>query len=933
MDKPNAMAKTQYIVGIDLGTTHCALSAAALQDPAVHLRKIPQLVALGQVSGQTLLPSFMYLPARGELPATELALPWGPQEQVVGALAHQLGAKAPNRLVASAKSWVCHGGVNRRAPILPWNAPDGQEQISPFEAQVAYLAHLRAAWEHQHPDAPLHEQDVVVTVPASFDEGSRTLTSEAAAEAGLGDVHLLEEPQAAFYDFLGAHTDDLAAQLGTAKLILVVDVGGGTTDLTLLTVAPDSQTDKPRVDRIAVGGHLMLGGDNMDAALASFALDKAKMQRPDDATLWSALVQSARRAKETLFGDDAPEQCAIAHQSRGSKLIAATRSIVVSRAEAEQVVLDGFFPITEADETARRSARAGLTTLGLPYTSDAAIPRHICAFLRRHVEAAVAAGSTVVGGLPQPDLLLLNGGVFKSTAIVAQLRKGLAHWFGDQAPRMLDSTSLDTAVADGAVRSGLARRGLGERIGGGTARAYYIEVETAKNLRQAMCIAPRGMEHGTVVSVANRTFDLMLNRPVSFPLHTYTGDRLDAPGDLVDLDDSLDSLPPLETLLRARRSAELRNDTVQVSLLASMAEKGALELSLVTVELPPRRWTLELVTASQHVDAPKGAVAQNADEQQKSTLPAPPRLAESLTLLAAALSGDDIKAIKSVRRNLENSLGPRGRWSVDTCRAIWEVCMEHEDRRATSEQHELGWLRLCGWGLRPGFGAADDESRMQRMSELREHGLHIASRSNWAEWWILWRRIAGGLDLTPQQQLFTQIEAWLWRGPQLPPGTHMHGEIEMMRLLASLEHLPVSQKTRAGELFFTRAKKLGSFWPLGRVGARVPFHASATTVVPARVAEAWIDRLLELDWPSAEGAAFAAASIARLSANLEHNVGAEHRSRVIKALTKAECSASWIDMVERGDGLSDNDVKRIFGESLPVGLRLTSAHAPNLASP
>ncbi len=458
----------------------------------MRLRSVPQLVAPGEVAERPLLPSFLYLAAPGELSELDRTLPWGACEHVVGEWARRLGAVVPNRLVASAKSWVCHGGVNRRAAILPWNAPDESLHISPFDAQVAYLAHLRAMWDASHPDAPLAEQDAVVTVPASFDEGARELTAQAALAAGLGEVRLLEEPQAAFYDYLGAQGDALESQLGSAKLILVVDVGGGTTDLTLLRVLPASAPN--RIERIAVGGHLMLGGDNMDAALALYALDEAGLPRPSDAMVWSALVQSARQAKERLLGGDAPESVAITLQSRGSRLIGGTRTIELARDEARRVLLDGFLPHTGRAEVGERAARAGLTTLGLPYTSDAAIGRHICGFLRRHAAAAIEAGADVQDGLPRPDLLLLNGGVFNAPAMVERLQAVLASWYGAPVP-LLAATSLDTAVANGAARAVLARHGLGEQIGGGPARAYYIGVEGRGAAPAALCVAPRAPVH------------------------------------------------------------------------------------------------------------------------------------------------------------------------------------------------------------------------------------------------------------------------------------------------------------------------------------------------------------------------------------------------------------------------------------------------------
>lgn len=919
------MGEARFAVGIDLGTTHCALSAARIDHPVVRLVQVPQLVAPGEVAERPLLPSFTYLPAPGELSESDRTLPWGPSPHVVGEAARRLGAKVPGRLVASAKSWVCHGGVNRRAPILPWNSPDDEPHVSPFEAQVAYLAHLRATWDARFPDAPLPEQDVVVTVPASFDEGARTLTADAAEAAGLGTVRLLEEPQAAFYDYLGAEPEQLDPRLADARLILVVDVGGGTTDLTLLRVCPDEGGGRPSIERIAVGGHLMLGGDNMDAALAAYALQKANLPRPDDATVWSAVVQSARQAKERLLAADAPEQAVISYVGRGSRLFGRTKSITIERDEATRVLLDGFLPHTAPDQIAQRTARAGLTTLGLPYATDAAIGRHVCAFLRRHVDSAKEAGAHIHEGLPRPDLLLLNGGVFNAPAMIERLGEVLAGWYGQPVPQ-LPHTSLETAVAHGAVRSILARRGLGEVIGGGTARAYYVELTGSDGQRQALCIAPRGMDDGTSVTVPDRVFELTLDRLVAFPLHAYTGDRVDPPGALIALDlededaEALTPLPPLETVLRDGGPRSVDGRTVPVTLSAALDDAGALELYLVTVELPPRRWRLEFVLRSD-----PGQPEPNATAGPSDTPPPPPdpRVTEAVPLVERAFGDRETKGVKGLRRDLEKKLGPRSQWSVSTCRALGDVILAQAEGRGLGDQHELGWLRLCGWCLRPGFGDPGDEARLDAMWALRSDALRHPTKANWAEWWIVWRRIAAGLSATRQRELFEDVRPWLWRSGKPPPGPHRHGPVEMMQLLATLERLPADDKQAIGELLLLRAKKLRSYWSLGRVGARNPFQGDPADVVPAAVAEAWLERLLALDWSTAEGASFAAASLAALTADATRDVSASSRKTVAERLAKTGAPPSWIDMVTRPTSLSEGDAKRMFGDSLPVGLRLT----------
>jgi molecular chaperone DnaK (HSP70) len=945
------MSSVQFVVGIDLGTTHCVLAAALLERPRVHLIPVPQLVAPGEVGDRDLLPSFLYLPSEGELSPDERKLPWGESSSVVGEYARKQGARNPTQVVASAKSWICHGGVNRRAAILPWSAPDALPHVSPLEAQVAYLRHLGHAWNQRVPNAPLAEQDVVVTVPASFDESARVLTLEAAAQAGLGEVRLLEEPQSAFYDYLGTLAEaggsstnngfhDRRAELARARLILVVDVGGGTTDLTLLRVLPetaDAESGLPVLERIAVGGHLMLGGDNMDAALAYHALRKSGLAQPTDPTVWSRLVSSARDAKEKLLAADAPDTAFISHQGRGSSLIGSTKTIPIHREEAIGVLLDGFFPRTGPNDVAERTARVGLTTLGLPYTQDTAVPRHINAFLRRHAKAAEEAGATAHEGLPRPELLLLNGGVFQAPTVVRRLEEVLLGWYEEGAPALLDHTSLDTSVARGAVRFGLGLRGVGALIGGGTPKAYYVGIEHEGRTR-AVCIAPRNAEPGTRVTVPDRLFHLRLNEPVAFPLFTYTGPRLDTPGTLTDLTtdgDALEPLPPLETLLRGHKGAGVRETVVSVSIESFVDESENLRLALVSAELPPRRWTLDFVVRGARTTEPPHqtpadaatagkvrtssppATDDNAPLAEADPSPPHPKTSDAARLLVTACSGDEAR-VGRVRADLEAILGPRGEWSLATCRVLADACLKVEAERAKSAAHTLNWLRLSSWTLRPGFGAPGDRQRLDALWALEVQGPGVSNKTNWAEWWILWRRVAPGLDESRQRVLFERLSPGLWPKKGAAP---LLGAVEGMRLLAGLERLPAHEKVRAGQLFLAQVKQLGSYWPVGRVGARVPFHGSAATVVPTEQAEAWLRVLFELDWKKTDGAAFAAASLGRATGDAR-DVGAALRERVAERLVAVSANAHWVDMVLRPQHLDNSDVKSVLGDSLPAGLRL-----------
>ncbi|HEY8206006.1 MAG TPA: Hsp70 family protein, partial [Myxococcaceae bacterium] len=501
-----------WIAGIDLGTTNCAL---AWTDPsegpgaAIHDFPVPQLIRPGEVSPRTLLPSFLYLPPEHE------RLP-----PVVGEMARWQGARTPGRVVSSAKAWLSHAGVDRQAPILPWGALADVPKISPVEASARLLAHLSESFRDAHPEHPLAESEVVLAVPASFDEAARALTVSAARHAGLQRFTLLEEPQAALYAFVSGRRADLSRALEGVRLVLVVDVGGGTTDFTLVQV--EALPEGPALRRIAAGEHLLLGGDNMDAALARAAERKLSRGRLS-AGEWTQLLQVARAAKEALLGADPPERYALSVAASGSRLIGGSFSVELDRAEVEALVLDGFFPRTSPEELPHRGARMAIQELGLPYAQDPGIPRHLAAFLQAHADggfAALGEQRPGPGALPRPDAILLNGGVFRSLALARRVVDVASAWWPDRPRlRLLESDSLDLAVARGAAFHGLARRGLGLRIGGGAARAYYVglsrEAGAGDGSKPAVCLVPRGLEEGTTVEI-ERPFTLTLGRPVQF---------------------------------------------------------------------------------------------------------------------------------------------------------------------------------------------------------------------------------------------------------------------------------------------------------------------------------------------------------------------------------------------------------------------------------
>jgi len=607
------MSEPRYAIGIDLGTTHCALSQVDLiasegEETSLQMVAIPQLTAPGTVEDQPLLPSFIYLPHASELAPGDLTLPWrADQDYAAGEMARSRGALTPIRLVSSAKSWLCHAGVDRRAPILPADAPEDEvDRLSPLEASIRYLGHMREAWNYTYPDAPFEEQEITVTIPASFDPAARELTAEAAELAGCKHLTLLEEPQAALYSWIQSSAGSWRKQLRVGDILLVVDVGGGTTDLSLIAAVERDGNLEPH--RVAVGDHILLGGDNMDLALAHVVATKLAGQGTQlDPWQLRALAHGCRAAKETLLTDPDTETVPVVVPSRGSKLIGGSIRTELTRTEVTNTILEGFFP--QADSTARpvTRARGGLTQLGLPYAQDAAITRHLAAFLGRQVDA-MSQLEGFVGAVPaeatflHPTAVLFNGGVFKSGILAERTLATLNAWLAaEDAPpaRLLEGADLDLAVARGAAYYGYVRQGGGVRIRGGTASAYYVGIESAMPAVpgmeppvQALCIAPFGLEEGTEADLPPQEFGLVVGEPVRFRFFGSSVRREDKVGTLLESwqGDELQELGEIQADLPGEGRAA--GEIVPVRLHALVTETGTLRL-----EALPRtggeRWRVE----------------------------------------------------------------------------------------------------------------------------------------------------------------------------------------------------------------------------------------------------------------------------------------------------------------------------------------------------
>ena len=937
---------TRYTVGIDLGTSHTvvayALPAAAAGQATIELLRIEQLIGPGEVAASALLPSVRYHPAPGELSAEQLHLRWPapPDTQepedappaVLGRYARDLGAQVPGRLVVSAKSWLSHAGVDRTAAILPWGAADDVAKVSPVQASASYLAHVRAAWNASFPQAPLEQQDIVLTVPASFDEGARALTLEAARSAGLPTLRLLEEPQAAFHDWLFRHRASLADELQHSGLVLVCDVGGGTTDLTLIHVAsgPDGL---PVLTRTGVGEHLMLGGDNMDMALARLVEQRLGGAAPLPAARFAQLVQRCRQAKEQLLAPQAPEGATITLLGNGARLIGGAASVAITRAEVERLVVDGFLPEESASVRPQRR-RTGLVEWGLPYPADPAITRHLADFLGRHADGA--------DDVPLPDTLLLNGGVFQAPALAQRLAHTLERWRG--APlRVLHNDAPDLAVARGAVAYALVRAArvpeLGRGVGGGAARSYFLVLEGQSGPPRGICVLPRGTQEGVPVQLHSHTFALRLGQAVRFHLVSSVATTPWQAGDLVDLTGLEEAaerggdgaspfvrLPPLQTVLPAPPGEQRKE--VRVQLSATMTEVGTLEMHCTRTENAQQRWLLAF------------QLRTGADTDTAAQPPAPPsahpRLSEAIALIehifGSTAHKPDAKEVRQLRTRLERLLGPREAWDVALLRALFDALWARARRRRRSAEHERTWFNLAGYCLRPGVGAPLDVWRIEQIWTLFAQGLQYASDSaNWSAWWTLWRRAAAGLNQAQQLVLLEALVGHLEAVASAPRGkSPLHGSYDdMVRLAASLEQVPITHRIDVGHWLLERlqhpAENPQTWWAVGRVGARVPLYGSAHHVVPPDTAAAWLQVLLAQDWKALETAAFAATQIARCSGDRARDVPEPLRAEVIRRLAAIKAPPGWSALVREAVQLDEADQRRSFGEALPPGLQLIAA--------
>ncbi len=928
---------SRYVVGVDLGTTNSAVAFVDTEAKAwqVQVFPVPQLVAAGEVEARETLPSFHFQPTAGQAKEGALRLPWSrnPPAYAVGGFARDEGLKTPGRLIASAKSWLCHSGVDRTAQLLPWQGAEDVERLSPVEVTARYLAHIRDAWDAKFPSDLLAEQQLVITLPASFDEVARELTVQAAAQADLPRVVLIEEPQAAFYAWVYKHADDWQQRISPGQKILVCDIGGGTSDFTLIRVQASDGDDGQQVQfhRVAVGEHLILGGDNLDLTLAHHLEQRISEGKKLPTQQWEVLVRSCRRVKETLLGEDPPEQLTVHVAGGGSKLIGSGVQAEVGRDEAVELLVDGFLPRVALTERPSE-LQSGFQEFGLPYAADHGITRYLAAFLTAHRHTGAAAVEPEDHDAARPDVVLVNGGFFASPVLRERLLDVVSEWFqpadSPWRPQVLDNDRLDLAVARGAAYYGMVRRGEGVRIAANLARSYYIGVEHEQH--SAVCLVPGDAEPGQEIELADIPFHLTISEPVEFPLFVSSTRLTDRPGELITIDrEQLRPLPHIRTVLRAARKSE--KGQVPVHLHSRLTEIGTIDLWCSEVG-KDRSWRLQfdIRSATQTDVAAHESAAESEGFVDESQWHACRGLITGV--FAEGAEDDPAGLMKRLSKTLETD---KSQWPTSVLRRIWETLMELESGRRRTPAHESRWLNLLGYALRPGYGFAVDDWRVAETWRRVRGKLTYPASNNQAL--ILWRRLAGGLSRGQQlaiaEPALAAIRALHRR---FTGGSHRGGDsslnpaesVEIWRLLGSLELLAVPLKHEMGDMILALLPKRkvqkvrgALVWTLGRLGQRVPVYGPLNTVVPQTKAAKWLEALLQQD----EGGAIdllAMMQLARRTNDRHRDLPESLRQRTVDWMGAHNGPEHLVNLVRDGGTLDHEEQNQIVGEALPKGLRI-----------
>lgn len=909
------MSKLKYFVGIDLGTTNSVVSYRAENEAvdAIRLLSIPQFMSDASVREFTHLPSAIYLIAKDEKNQLNPILPWSDlnrsDTQVIGMGALEFGKRRANQLVQSTKSWLSHRQVNRRDKILPWGS-DSDSKLSPLEATAFILKYLHDAWNHEFKDTPLSEQYVALTLPASFDEEARAFTLEAAKSAGLENLYLIEEPQAACYHWIS--NPKQLDQLADKKMLLVIDIGGGTSDFSLVKI--QNVDNKLALHRIAVGNHLLLGGDNLDQALA-YQLDPQKISALSSSRL-AALVQQTRQAKEAFLGNEAPSQLSLTVLGGGSRLIGGSQKFMVDRDTLINQIDTGFFPDVNLSDNVIR-ASYGVHTLGLPYEKDAAISRHLASFLSQHqseIEEACGEHCYV------PDAVLFNGGLFNSELLKSRLISQLTQWRGE-ALYQCSGLEPDHAVAKGAC---VYVSGLGlstnqsqsdtTRIESGVAHSLYLALSGGEYLT----LLPKGLAKNEWIEL-DKEFQVSLGKDVLFPLYRNDDSILHQAGELVTDAENLIFISDLVSHLSSDKEQQ-----VAVKVRAQLTEIGVLAVELNRLD-STQTWQLDFSTQLKQIET------DQADTDSSNLMHKNLGLVEELLTQCFSKQGQkqDNKAIKSLKADIDKLLGKRDDWNLATSRRLVDKLWTLRSGRHKSASHERQWLQLTGFCMRPGYGAINDEARIKQLFSLSQNAPKHEDAMVWGQYWTLWRRIAAGLDNEQQLVLHKKFADYYSPSGQrsrerIKQLTGRSGD-DLIRMLGSLERLPEETKLTSIDWLNKRLSKSSepdtAWWTIGRLASQQLVSSDKLALLPLEKVKPILETCLKEDWKKRKQAGLAAVLMTQANPHQDTEID-KLKTKIISKLKKDKCPNHWSLRLEDVNQLDKDELNTFIGDSLPIGLSL-----------
>ncbi|MDF2549618.1 MAG: hypothetical protein K0S07_685 [Chlamydiales bacterium] len=899
------MEDKQYLVGIDLGTTNCALSYMEKGGP-LHLFRIPQAGRLGLLEDRHLLPSICYLLSKEEVPR----LPWEAPDSpyLLGTFAEELGSKVPTRLIRSAKSWLSYSLAARKEKILPMECVDADMRISPLKALSLYLNHLCQAWNAQmarkESSLRLEQQEIVITIPASFDEVARSLTVEAAKMAGFTSFSLLEEPQAAFYDWLACHEKQWDA-FDHGDLILVCDVGGGTTDFSLIEVL---KTDSLQFRRSFVGRHLLLGGDNMDQALAHLVEGRLKGSLKGDQ--WALLTQQVKQVKESLLSGE--KSASIILQGSGSSVVRGMKRASLTKEEVEDFLKEGFFGLYPLKEALAVRQAMAVKGSGLPYEEEPSITKQLALFLSR---------TALKEGLKAPTHVLFNGAALKPPSFQERILHSLKMWFPESSPKALQSNSLDYAVARGAAYYAGSKLGVGVRVQGGSARTYYLKVASkleGEEQEKALTLLIKGSEEGARFEPEN-LFSLSPNQPVSFSLYASEVRLHEKAGSLVEIDEEeMRLIAPIETILRYGKGSV---EPISVKIVAELTAIGTLELSLHALK-SQHIWRLEYQVRGQEF-LKLAALPADAlfDREKEAQL-----LVEAEQTIQSYFQRSFQKEKKSLLELLEGSLQQkRLEWPVTLIRKLWHIAFQLAPQRLLSSELESRWWNLIGFLLRPGYGYSLDEERMKELWRLLLADLKRPIKEEAAlQRLIAIRRLAGGFNKGQQMQLLKALAADVLAVKKEQEKVLKALYVEKVRLIGSFELLDLPLKVSFAEYFLKKilGKKAlpEEYWALGRLGSRQMAYASLAHLVPRQKVMEWISLLLPLE--KSDSLCFIYEQLARKTAYRECNISDDLKDQLLASFAGLPQEAHFQKICSQESALSEKEREVLLADRLPCGLSI-----------